>query len=346
MMTFITVFMLLFSQTVYDPTVHARMQKMDDEHLAAVEAAALNIDMNLTVRAVAEQGMSLSSTRGGINNSLNIGYIVIGDGLNPDNSVRINTTMSWDIGATGPAAQIWLMMNNVTFPYSTVTDVGMGLIARNIFVNATQNATGALSTRWLANDIIINGLFFGQNVTPSAGTNRVALRPYILEGGGATGFTAPWIIISNRGGMQGGIHLYGQLSGYVEQIRLQYRGTAAAQSVIAQGLYIYGLMNTPIASARGAPGAWSERRGPLLLGGDFPVKTGSATDSGAPTGTLSGLRASIYTGSSGSDTRIAIDQPMSGSVRVRNFYFNGVDWGPLALDSATFYVNRVTIRNL
>lgn len=328
-LTFISVFMLFFAQSAYDPAVHARMQKMEDEHLASVDAAALNLDLRLTARAVAGDGYSPGLTlseAGGAGDSINIGYMVLGNGLTNAGTFSTNTTMSWDIGALTSTGQRWLMGTNVTFPSSA----GMGLIANDIYYR-----DGGGTARYIGN-AIISGLYFGRAMT-SVSPN--------LSPSFTSGLTAPWVIISNHGGSDGsdaGFALYSEVAGYVDRVRIQYRGSADAQAVTATGLYIYGLMNQ---TAGGDPGTWSTRTGSQKIGGSFPYynATGDLTADGA-TGTY---YASIDVGSTTANTAfLRLSLPMSGSIRLRNFNFNGNNWGPFAIDDASFYINTATLRNL
>jgi len=322
-LTLITVFMLFFAQSVYDPTVHARMQKMEDEHLASVDGAALNIDLRLTARAVAGDGytpgMTLSETSG---DSVNIGYMVLGNGLTNAGTFSTNTTMSWDIGALTATGQRWLFGSNITFPSSA----GMGLIANDIYYR-----DGGGTARYIGN-ATISGLYFGRAVT-SVSPN---LSPSYQAGGGT--LTAPWVIISNHGTTNAGFELFSEVAGYVGQVGLVVRGT---QGFTASGLYIYGLMNE---TAGSDPGTWGTRLYSLKLGGPMLYYNwGDVT----PDGMTSDLHAAIDVGSTATNSAfLYMSLPMAGSVRLRNFNFNGNNWGPFAIDDATFYINKATLRNL
>lgn len=328
---FITAFTFISAQSAYGPSVYA-LQKMDDEQLADVEAAALNIDMNLTVRAVAGGGavtaMSLNHPTNG--DSLNIGYLALGGSAGVGSS-HINATMSWDIGPHATTGQVWLLGTNITFPAAGNT---LGLLAQNIFVR-DNNGTA----RYIGN-LTLSGVSFGQSVYPAGGPNLVpsfSVSPGII--------TTPWVIISNHGGTDDGFQFFGEIAAYIDNVRLQYRGSADAQSVRASGIYLYGMMNESISTARTAPGpnANTNKVGAVRIGGSFPLY-GTAT-SYAPTGNTTTLYATLDAGSGGGTTLLRMNMPMMGSIRVRDFYINSTSLGPIALEDVVLYRNMVTLKN-
>jgi hypothetical protein len=325
---FITAFTFISAQSAYGPSVYA-LQKMDDEQLADVEAAALNMDMNLTVRAVAGGGaitaMSLNHPTNG--DSLNIGYIALGGSAGVGSS-RINTTMSWDIGPSASTGQVWLLGTNITFPAAGNT---LGLLAQNIFVR-DNNGTA----QYLGN-VTLSGIVFGKSVYPAGGPN---LTPNF---GVSPQITTPWVIISNHGGTDPGFRFFGEIAAYIDNVRLQYRGSADAQSVRVSGIYLYGMMNQTITNAvAGGATDTLNKTGAVRIGGTMPLYPNAYSP--AASGTIE-TYATIDAGNSGGNTVLGMNLPMLGSIRVKNFSINSTSFGPFALEDVVLYRNAVTIRS-
>lgn len=322
---FIMVLTFVSAQSAYGPSVHARMQKMEDEHLAEINATALNIDLNLTVRSVAGggtvTGMSFAQPRTTNPDSINIGYLALG-GSGGVGSTKIDTTLSFDLGPHPDSGLVWIMGTNVTFPAAGNT---LGLLAQNIFV---QNEGGA--RRYLGN-LTVGGISFGQNVVTGAAHN---LTPTFSQG-----LHTPWFIISGHGSAvnDDGLTFFGEFAGYVNNIRLQYRGSAATESMQVSGLYIYGMMNQTIGSEN------ANKIGSMAVGGSFPLYPNAYSyDASGNTPLLYG---SIDLGTgSGNNTVLRMNLPMKGSIRVRDFSLNGTSFGALAIDDVVFYKNQVILR--
>lgn len=331
---FITAFTFISAQSAYGPSVYA-LQKMDDEQLADVEAAALNIDMNLTVRAVASSGAILQYPNATRPDYLDIGYLALGGSAGVGSS-RINATMSWDIGPHAVTNQVWLLGTNITFPAAGNT---LGLAANDISFRGRNPANTATITRTLGN-VTLSDVSFGQSVYPGGvGPN---LTPSFSVAPGI--ITTPWVIISNHGGTDDGFRFFGEIAAYIGNARLQYRGSADAQSVRASGLYLYGMMNQTITNAvAGGNTDTVNKTGAVKIGGAYPLYPDIT--SLTPSGNTSTLYGSIDAGSGGGTTLLRMNLPMMGSVRLRNFSINSTSFGPFALEDVVLYRNVVIIKN-
>ncbi len=317
--TFISVLLLFFAQSVYDPSVHAKMQKIEDESLSEISGESLYTGFNWTVRAVANGGLSIGDGTTSPD-SINIGYLEIGNGTAGGN-FGINTTMRWDVGSSG--GQVWHLGGGFVFPSAATTE-GMGLIANNIFVRI-NNGTAV----YLGTNVILKGFYFGQAVTSAT--------PDFMPFAGSS-YDSPWILISNHGGDNAGFKFYGEVGAYINSLTYSWNGT---RSVAASGVYVYGLMNETISNPT-SPGSWSNRNGMTKIGGDFPTYNTSGAVSGS---TSRYATVDVGTNSAGK-TALSLNLPMAGSIRISNVSFGALNWGPIALDDIIFYTNRVNIRDL
>jgi hypothetical protein len=340
---FMTAFTFISAQSAYGPSVYAGMQPMNDEQLAGVNAAELSLDLNMTVRAVAagsggNPGLILDDRKAVAANrdSINIGSMEIG-GSAGFGSAGVNTTMRLGVGTLG--ARTWLVAAGIVMPQAGTS---LGFNATNIYLT-DGDRPDASKTRFLGN-VTLYSLEIGQNVNPTALPN---LRPSFSES--AFSSNTPWLRISSHGGSDQGLELFGEIAAYAHSLRLQYRGTTDATNVRADGIYIYGLMGQVIAAPRSAPTAGSlnsDRTGSLRIGGNFPIYGNPNADPPVQSGWTAVLVPTIDVGSANGTTVMRINQPIAGSIRVRNFGFNSNNWGAFALDDAIFYKNQITIRNL
>jgi hypothetical protein len=355
-MTFISILVLFFAQSVYDASVHAKMQSIDDEGLSEINAKALDIDFtNFTVRAVVgnDNAFQLKDPANSYD-SINIDKLEIGNGtynittgiMGPAN---ISSTMSWDLGTkTGPI-QTWILGTNILFP---VSGTGMAAVASNLYLGVNGTAS-TLGTRLpIANRVILGNVVFGRATT---GTNPDLTPTWYDPPGTTPAFTAPWMVISSEGTVGGrGLEFYGEIAAYIEQLRLDWTGSLTdANAMRAQGIYIYGLMNDviytgqdPAGGVGGEPPAWTTRTGSMQIGGDYA--TFQVSD-GTPTGSSVQTYASIDVGSPSATTtssRVRINAPFAGSIRVREFYMGNQNFGPFALEDLVFYRNEIIFKDL
>ncbi|MBN1363418.1 MAG: hypothetical protein JW976_01300 [Syntrophaceae bacterium] len=305
------------------------MKKIEDEDLADVNAAALNFDMNISVRSVVSGGIQWINENPATATSdiINIASLEACNGTR-GTAFAISTTMSWDIGFNG--TDQWLAGGNVALP--TVASGGLGLYADSV-VFRNNNATNLP----MAN-VVTTGVWFGQPLT--------APNPDITPSAGSV-LRYPWYIISNRNeaGDRQGIKAYGEIGLYVDSLVLKWREANYA-NVAVTGVYIYGLDNN---IAGGDASAWSARQGMIKIGGAFPTFDAGGTASGGSYATFATI--DVGTSGAGRTQRIQINMPIAGGIRIKNMQFGYgggiIDWGPpLALDGAVFYKNQLTIREL
>lgn len=330
--TFISILILFSAQSVYDPSVHARMNKIEDESLDDIDAAALDLDMILTVRSVVTSGLSFKQNETATASSINIGYMEIGNAnLVAGSSFQTNTSMAWDIGNPASLTQTWLRGGNVFFP---VIDPGMGVNMTNVFL-----VRGSTASTLPIGNVTIKGIVNGQNIV--GGTPN--LDPFV-----GSSFTSPWVIISslNNATDKQGLKFYGEQTGYINEIALNWRvaGANNATAVIARGLYIYGMMNET--SGFSTPTTWPKRQGMMKMGGSYPTYN---VTTGSPTGASGTVFTDIEVGTSGAgkySSKVFVNLPFSGSIRIKDVNFGTANWGPFCIDDASFYINKVYMREL
>jgi hypothetical protein len=325
--TFISILVLFFAQSVYDPSVHAKMQRMEDENLSEINAAALDIEMtNLTVRSVVTDLFRLKDGQAPYD-SVNIGSMEIGNGT-AGTGFTINAMMSWDLGAKDDTGQTWILGTNMFFPYN---NRGLGIIANNLYFGDNGTATTLGNYLPIGNSLIVKGISFGQDVTATPSLNASFVSP----------FTAPWVIISSEGSSNRGLEFYSELAGFVDNVTYYWNNNINdASSLRISGVYIYGMTNEV---AGGDSSAWTTRNGAMKLGGSYPTYN---VTTGAATGSTDTLYGSIDVGSNATNTKVFISLPTAGSVRVKNFWFGNRNWGPIAIDDLVFYTNKVIFKDL
>ncbi len=350
----ISILTFFFAQSAYDPSVHAKMQSIDDEGLSEINAKALDIDFtNFTVRAVVNdlfrlkdsQGYNASVSRYSSYDSIHIDKLEIGNSTYTSGvmgPVNMSTTMSWDIGST--ATQTWLLGTNITFP---APGTGMSAVASNVYLGVNGTATTDGTRLFIANRLMIANVTVGQampSLTPALSPNW------------QSPLSAPWIIISSEGAVGGrGLEFYGEVAGYIEQIRLDWRTTAPvdATSLRANGLYIYGLMNdmpdTGGSASNALASGWTTRTGAFKLGGRYPtysVTTGADQGSANSVFMYCSIDVGTRTTSVGLSSGVRLNLPFAGSIRLKNFHMGTQDFGPFALDDIVFYRSEVVFRDL
>lgn len=331
--TFISILVMFFAQSAYDPSVHARMNKMEDESLSDVTATALDLDMNLTVHTVVDTLFRLrDNAGGGTGNSLQFSRVEMDNGTT-GTGVNIRTTLSWDLGSS--SSKTWIIGTNMTFPYHTNANDSTGM--RTLLTRPSVTVGGSQYT--IGNTIEISGITSGYDVSSLFGT---AVTP-ALDTTWDTGFLSGWLFISSEGASGGrGLEGYGQQAAYINRIRYQWNDSGAA--LTASGLYIYGLANE---YASGTPGTWSTRMGSARIGGSFPTyNLTSGTPTGAGTEELY-MSADVGSGATGAiGSRVRLDIPMAGGIRLRDFTMGTQSFGPLALDGAIFYKQEIQFHQL
>jgi len=320
--TFISILVLFFAQSLYDPSVHAKMQKMEDESLSEVDAAAINLELNMTVRSVIDNGLSLKASDS--SSEIKFTAMELCNGT-PGTPVNLNAIMSWDIGSTD--SRTWLLGTNIILPVNNTT--GLALFANNPVFVTHGGTTLPMGNSMAMDNVAIGGY---------ANVSRTNLNPGYLSS-----FTAPWVIISSAGSNAMGLQFYGEVAAYIGALR--YRWNNNMDSVTASGIYVYGMMNQ--IAPDGDASTWTaqgDRTGAAKLGGSYPYY--NVTSGAVVSNTTTIYYNSIDIGSTSTQTRIFMNLPIMGSIRVRDFSIGGTSFGPFALDDIVFYKNQITFHDL
>jgi len=322
--TFVSFLALFFAQSVYDTSVHARMQRMGDDHLADVDAAALDIDMNLTIRTTTDLVRWKDNLTPG---ALQFGTVTIDNGTD-GTPMRLNTMLSWDLGSADSTLfenKTWILGSNMMFPGGTYP--GQRVLITNPAVVLTSGAT-----RSLGNHIVLNGIAVGQDVT--------AVTPQLDTTWGFGRITS-WQIISSEGSGVRGLESYGEIASYINHIQWDFgEGGFADDQINVRGLYIYGMMqqSTPEGTV-----TWTTRTGSTKLGGVFPYYN-------VTTGTIAGSTEQYYcsadVGSDATNSRPRLNTPMAGSIRAREFVFGSRHFGPIGVDDLIMYKQMMVFHQL
>lgn len=334
--TFISVWVLFFAQSAYDTSVHAKMKKMTDDHLADVNASSLDINLNVYIRQVSDLIQWQDNRRGltNGNSAIQFGSMLMegADG----NPFHINTMLSWDVGST--ATKTWILGSNMMMP--GIGSPGMKTVLRNpAVIRATDGATLSLG-----NHMMINGMIVGQSVT--------GMSPDLVPvwwdpdgAGAAPAFQTSWQIISSEGSDTRGLESYGEIAQWIEKIQYDWgAGGGAANQINVNGLYIYGLMQNPDSAVNESNTAtWTTRTNAMKLGGTFP--TYSLTD-GNITGSTAQLYVSADVGSDTAESRPRLAFPQMGSMRAKEFIFGTRNFGPLIVDDQVMYQLQIQFHQL
>lgn len=313
--TIISVLLLLFSQSVYDPSVYAKMQKVDDDNLSDVTGEALILEINATASAFASD-ISINNAEG---DYLHFGPTAIGGSYGVGNT-RVYSSQLADIGTV--PGQTWILLGNLEFP---AAGSSLGLNISNLsFIG--HNWTGATrqrdNTLYTIGNVTISGFEYGHNVT--------GISPWLNLG------SPPYIMYSAND--DNGLEISSQMGGYISEVKLKWNNTAATTNAFtATGVYLYFGYGNDIAS--GNPAAWtSSLTEKMRLGGRMP---GFNQDGSRNTANDRLMMAAINIGTSGTRSTIFMDMPMYGSIRIRNITMGSLNLGPLAIDEVVMYRNMV-----
>jgi hypothetical protein len=317
--TLISVLSLLFSQSVYDPSVYAKMQKVEDENLSDVTGESLYLEINATVSAFASD-LSINNAEG---DSLHFGPTAIGANYGVGDT-RIFSSQLADVGSV--PGQTWILLGNLEFPASNgIGGNSLGLNISNLsFVGHYWNGATRVqdTTLYSIGNVTIEGFHYGHNV--------YGITPWFDQG------DAPFIMYSAND--TNGLELRSEFGGYINQVKLNWN--SAMSSLTASGIYIYyGFGSLANNIPYGNPASWSASlTGKMKLGGQFPTYNTSGSVLNV-TGWTS--MAAVNIGSSGGRSIIFMDLPMHGSIRVRNLNLGGLSLGPVAIDDVVFYRNML-----
>jgi hypothetical protein len=316
---FLFVFLLSLAPSVHDPVVQAKMQAIDDEELAAIEAeAGLTIGLNVTAYAVATSA-SLGDSAGEF---IILPQLYLYGNGNPANGFTMATNLGLDVGSSS-AGRAAVYLTNLAMPYG---NYGISLLSRNV------NIIESSGNRTLGNIDILNA-FMGRNVTTIGAT---AITPALAN------VTDSWLGVASRAS-GGGLDLLGRTAMYIDSIHYKASPAAANSGLTVNGIYIY----SPSSTAGGlsqTPSAWlADMKGDAYLGGGpFPTYWVNGAARSNVTTTMT-----IDAGASGTDYRLKLALPMAATIKVRDFSFDGfTSFGPIMIDNIILYRQDIVLRNL
>jgi hypothetical protein len=309
---FILIILLLFSVSAYDTSVYAKMQLMEDDSLAQIDAeTGVTLNLNLTVRSAAYSVFIANGST--FNDSINFGLVgassnsvFIGDGTGTG-SFNVSTDVEIDVGSlSGQTYQRQRITSGL--PSSSA---GIGILINDL--NANVNGVN----RWLGN-LQMTGIFIGQNVSAVNGVN---ITPALA---GASGMETRMKAHSSGTG----IDMWMSQAQYIDRFAWNV-DSSGARVFSVSGIYMYAA-NTTIPS--GTPSSWGTLTGNYQVG-----YNGTSLD-----------YAQIDIGSNGSanGTILRISAPQYGSQRIRSIALPGLDFGPSANDNQQLMRFILTIRNL
>jgi hypothetical protein len=306
--TIIWISLLLFAPSVYDPSVYAQMKAISEDDLAKIEGQqGINIATNLTVNITASS-LGFYNDSSLTKDGIQFSSLAINNGT-AGNGFTMGTTLVADVG-TDSGGQTWVNISGLSFP-SNASGIGISTTGGIKFMDNG----GAWTT--LGNPTI-TGLFIGQSVSSVSGTN---ITPAYTKGA-----TTPFVRISSHGDGTQGVNLMAETGLYIDKVVFAYNTSGTATKVNISGIYLAGLGNS---TASGTPSSWA----PL---------TGNAL-----TGLSASNPATIDVGTTGGNTSIRLNLPMSATIRIKDFSFDPArSWGPIAIDNMTMYTMKATIINL
>jgi hypothetical protein len=345
---FTLIILLIFSVSVYDPSVYAKMQVMEDDHLAQIEGeAGVTLGLNLTVRSVANNISISNGTGAGMNDAINLGLptstsgsVFIGDGADPSLNFSVSTNIISDIGSSG--GRTWLSTSGVMLP-SSANGIGVKINQLNAKVDGTIYNLGpnCLSAPFNYPSLLITGIFMGQDVTSVGG---IALTGIGTNGPTTLTGTSPMYtrIGAHDGsaGKRAGVSFYSEMATYIDHLRWDWgEGGYPDDQLNISGIYLYGYADTDIgANEELAPkSAGNDKWGTTVTGNMKIGHNGTAVD-----------YATIDVGSNGSPsgTILRLSIPNSGNMRIKNFKMGSDDFGSIASEGQNFTRLIITVRNL
>ncbi len=315
---FILIMLLLFSVSVYDPSVYAKMQVIEDDDLAQIEAqTGITINLNMTVNSVANNIIISDGT-----DSIYFGTpgasspnVFIGLGTNPAQPVSVVTNIDQDVGVLN--GLVYLRQRFVNgLPGDGGSNAGIGILINNIGANI-KGQTVSLG------NLLINGIYMGVNAITSTstpyGSNVVANL--------ITGTTGMETYITPHASGGTGFSFWSRQSAYINNLTWTVGTSTSPFSV--SGIYMYGA-NTTIAD--GNPANWGTLTGYSQVGNN-----GTSSDF-----------AQVDIGSNGSanGTVLRLYLTATGSTRIASISLGGQNFGPSATDNMNLSRLILTIRNL
>lgn len=312
---FTLIILLIFSVSVYDPSVYAKMQVMEDDHLAQIEGeAGVTLGLNLTVRSVANSISITNASGDAINLGLptsTSGSVFIGDGADPSQPFSVSTDIISDIGSDS-SGRTWLSTSGVMLPSSAN---GIGVMINNLSatIDGTTRNLGALA---------IAGIYMGRDVT-QVGTTTI--NPTLT---GTSPMYTQIGVHDGSAGKKAGVSFYSETATYINSLYWAVGTDGSFFNLF--GIYLYGYVDSNI-------GATNNKWGTTVTGNMKIGHNGTAVD-----------YATIDVGSNGSPsgTILRLSMPNSGNMRIKQFTMNNNNFGPIANEGQNFTRLIITVRNL
>lgn len=321
---------ILISSLFFSPSVSANMQAMSEDDLTRIDAEngitiALNTDVYLQATRVGLYTTTSPYTSGIVLQNLLIDNSTTGGTYATPKAFNINSTVLLDVGTT--SGRTWLNISGENIYNPIGITIGTGVYTANTGVWIEDGA----NDRTLG-DLQIRGLFMGRDLSGTTGgaTRTTGYNPP----GNIYHFTmgeSPFIRLSGHGGTSNGIDLFASMNLYVDSLTF-INGSTANNRMTVSGIYF-------CSSSGGnpqTPSNWTPT-GNLSMGiYDPPLYSGTAD-----------YPVTIDVGTSGAETYLNLNLPMSGTVRINEFKMdNGNDWGPIAIDGMVMKMVNVRLSNL
>lgn len=298
--TFISIILLFFTVSVYDPSVYAKIQAIEDDSLAQINGeSGVTLSLNLTVGSVATSvslGNSSNQYIEFVGDGTPGNALIIGNSAAPKDGFGVSTNVTIDVGTSG--GQTWLSMNGLALPSSTAN--GINVYAGNLTI---VDPTGG--TQHLGN-IAISGIVLGQGVTVSGAPNLTGVSPVAMNITGHSG---------------SGITINASMAAYVKSLTWYLNTSGGTMSL--SNIYVY---------------SYTQDNGGTTQDSWNQITTGNAM--------INNMTMDIGSNGSANGTILAINAPMSASIRVGNAYMGGTNFGPIESNGMTVSRCIVTIRNL
>ncbi|MGD0277811.1 MAG: hypothetical protein ABSC11_00740 [Smithella sp.] len=297
--TFISIILLFFAVSVYDPSVYAKIQAIEDDSLAQINGeSGVTLSLNLTVSSVATS-VSLGNSIGQYIEFVGDGgttanALIIGNSTTLHDGFGVSTNVIMNVGTSG--GQTWLSINGLALPS---TAGGINIYADNLtIVNPVQGNLPAIG------NIAITGIVLGQGVTVTGASTLSGVSPVAM----------------NITGHSGGVTMNASLAAYVKSLTWYLNTSGTTMSL--SNIYVYAA-NDDLAGT--TQNSWTSP----LVGNAAMSMTMDIGSNGSANGTI-----------------LAINAPMSASMRVGNLNMGGTDFGPLEMNGMSVTRCLVTIRHL
>jgi hypothetical protein len=305
---------ILISSFFFPPSLYAKMQVMSEDDLTQIDAEngitiALNTNIYLQAASVGLY-TDLNKTSG-----IFLSSLFIGDDTGTYGSpvaFNVNSSVLLDVGTTAGRTWINISGENIFNPVSIT--IGAGAAGTGIHIVDINQDLG---------DLYIKGLFMGRTLTN--GTSG-----YTPPGNTQT-FTmgeSPYIRISGHGSASRGLDLYASMNLYIDSLEYRYRPASTTNEVLVSGIYACNSFSGTVQT----PSTWVAS-GNLQLGLYHPANYPAAD-----------YPVTIDVGTSGGQTNLNLNLPLSGSIRVNDLIMDSThDLGPIAIDGVVMKMLNVRL---